>query len=152
MSVAKRFKRETIVEESRETLIEIEQFKRELNEYDEFLAQIEKGYKYPKEFIYDECNELRRRMQLDIEETITLVKDESELDADLIDLIESIKNQSSCMIDKVDKHEKEASLFFENNKPNKKKQTRELAKSKNVSKLFISKWKTYLADNDFDEN
>lgn len=55
---------------SEETLNEIEQFKKELNEYDDFLTRIENGCINLKDYNYDECNELRRRIQLDTEETI----------------------------------------------------------------------------------
>ena len=59
MSAAKRFKRDVTAQRSEETLIQIEQFRKELNEYDECLAQIVNGLNNPKEYIFDVCDDLR---------------------------------------------------------------------------------------------
>ena len=161
MSATKRFKREDSELKSEKTLTEMSVFKAKLNEYDEMLAKLEFSFNNPKDYIYDECGDLRRLIQLDTEETIAKIKtkhnfhidtDESKLNDDLRSLIDKVKEQSDLMIASVDKYENETYILFDKNESNRKNLANELKKPRTISKHFVSHWKTCLARSDFEDN
>jgi len=161
MSAAKRFKRDVPVQISEETLVEVNKFKKSLNEFDENLVKLEYSFNRPKDYIFDECAEFRRLIQLETEETIGDIKmknnldidtDESELSPGLIFLINGLNKQSDSMIAEVDKYEKEALVLFETKETDKKHLKKDINKSKTTSKYFVSHWKTCLTEMDFEEN
>ena len=75
MSATKRLRRACEHgQKSVETLATMRQFSEELNEYDELNNKLQFNISQPKLSIYDEFSELKRRIQLDAEERIALIK------------------------------------------------------------------------------
>ena len=141
MSDAKRFKREVSAQKSEQILIEVNKFKNELNEFDEIYEKLELGYNRPKEYIYEECANLRRRIQLDTEETIADIKmknnldfksDESELNASLLLIVNGLNKQNDSMIAAVDKYEKEVLVLFDY-----KKEQNKIHLAKEIKKSIV---------------
>ena len=162
MSATKIFKKDSTSNKSEETLIKMNKFKSKLNEYQKILVKKEFDFNNPKEYIYDECADLRRRIQLYTEETIAEIKtkhnfhidtDESDLNNDLRSLVDGVKEQSDSMIATVDKYEKETNDLFVNNELKIEKWTKEFRKSKKlaISKNFVSHWKVCLDEFAFDD-
>ena len=134
----------------------IDQLKYKLNKYNEILSNLEKST--IECGIYDDCAELRRRIQLDTEKKIAEIKtkhnfdintDESYLNSHLRSLIDSVNNQSDSMIAIVDKYEKDTCSLF---KKNENKLPRVLREAKATSEHFVAHWQKCLADGEFEDN
>jgi hypothetical protein len=91
-----------------EQLIELECIRLDLN-------KLEADLNDPAGYIYDECSELRRLIQLDLEETIARVKqannlniniEECELTSTVAEKIKEIRDESEKMIETIDNHQK----------------------------------------------
>lgn len=147
---------------SEQTLTETKKFLNELNEFTKMLNKIDHDFNCPLEFIYDECAELKRRVQLDAEETIAEIKqkngfdintDENKLDAQLTMQIEAVNDQRDLFVSRINKFEKETIVSYEKNKQDMNKQLplTELNKSKLVLKHFVSHWQVCLAELNFED-
>ena len=109
---------------SDEILQIVRKFQEDISGYNKKLENLNKLEKYldnPDEYIYDECNELRRLIQLETEEVIADIKrsnnieiDQDILEPNLIILIENVNKQSELLINQVDIHEKITKTYWKN--------------------------------------
>ena len=160
MSAAKRFRADATAQRSENTLLEVNEFKKKLNDYKQILTELEHFYANAKDAIYDEFNDMRRRIQLDAEVTITEIKqnnnmdintDEMQLTVELTNAIGKIKDQSSSMIDAIDVYEKETSAAYEKNELKMKQFARDFKTPRTISSSFVCLWQTRLVEMDFDD-
>lgn len=105
----KRFKR-AHDESNSEFQIDLENFKKKLLKLEFYLNN-------PLDFIYEECNELKRKVQLNTEESIASIKetndldsntDESELESELRIMVEEILDQNDLMIARIEIYQQES--------------------------------------------
>jgi len=99
-------------------------FNENLTEFERVLNNLLNRFENPEEYIYDECLELKRIIQLESEETIANIKALNGIDINMedhllvtsvFDLVECIKQQSQVAITKIEEYEKEATLYWNNN-------------------------------------
>ncbi len=114
----------------------------------------------PEEFIYDQCSELKRNIQLETEEIIANVKqsnkidlnlDETKLEPELLNLIQNVIEQSQKIITEIDDHEKAIKSYWIDKEINKKLFIKDYNKLKQFSDLFIQTWTRRLDDLNFDD-
>jgi hypothetical protein len=91
-----------------------------LNHIHSRITRIENSLDNPEEFIYDECSDLKRNIQLETEVMIAEIKksneidlnsDETQLEPELFNLIQNVKEQSQTLITTIDDHEKVIKSF-----------------------------------------
>ena len=150
----------TVSSLSNETIAETNTFTANLDVFDKRLAKLEHAYKSPKDFIYEESEEMRRLLQLDSEETIAEIKqkheldinmDDNELDPTLLAMVNELKEKTESMITAVHDHEKETLFSFDKNKPDIKDLADNVKKMKSVSNRFVSHWRECVAKQSFIE-
>lgn len=153
MSSSKRFKRSVPIQSINDDLKNsIEDFKFKLNEFNKNLDLIKQRLDNPIDIIYDECNELKRIIQLDKEESILNIKESNNIDLDLDDCkidakimskIDRINSEFDMIYQEIDNHEKEAISKMKLVRENKNLK-REFNKLKKISDYFIKYWIDYL--------
>jgi hypothetical protein len=146
---------------SDEILQIVRKFQENISDYNKKFEDLNKFEKYldnPDEYIYDECNELRRLIQLETEELIANIKqlnnieiDQDILEPNLIALIDNVNKQSELLITQVDNHEKLTKTYWKNNIFSKKSFIKEKNKLKQFSELFIQNWLNKLTELRFDD-
>jgi hypothetical protein len=146
---------------SDEILQIVRKFQENISDYNNKLENLnrqEKNLDNPDEYIYDECNELRRLIQLETEELIANIKqsnnieiDQDILEPNLIILIENVNKQSELLINQVDNHEKITKTYWKNNIFSKKSFIKDKNKLKQFSELFIQNWLNKLNELRFDD-
>lgn len=124
------------------------EFKADLNNFAEKLNKLNFNLNYIDEYIFDECSELRRIIQLDTEETIASIKQSNNLDINIEDdddcvldkssllKINNIKLKSLSMINRINKYEKETLCSTSNKEP----LIKEFKRLKLLSKHFVKHW------------
>jgi hypothetical protein len=123
-------------------------FKANHEKFNGDIAKLEEFLNNPTNFIYEECVEMKRIIQLDAEETIARIKqsngmdintEENDLNPKLLAKINIINRQSETMIKRVDAYQNERISSYSNslNKHSKEK-FKELKKLKEFSKNWQS--------------
>jgi len=145
---------------SEEILLIVKSFKQDIISYNKTITRIENSLDNPEEFIYDECSDLKRNIQLETEETIAKIKqsneidlnlDETKLEPELFELIQNVIEQSQTLITTIDDHEKVIKSFWIDKQINKKLFIKDYNKLKQFSDLFIQTWTKRLDDLNFDD-
>ena len=146
---------------SDEILLIVKTFKQGIDNYNKSIDKIKNSLDNPEEYIYDECSELRRNIQLETEEIIADIKqsnqidlnldDETKLEPELFDLIQNVMEQSQTLITTIDDHEKVIKSHWIDKEINKKLFLKDYNKLKQFSDLFIQTWSKRLDDLNFDD-
>lgn len=111
----------------------------------------------PEEYIYDECEELKREVQLETEKSIANIKtsnsidintDDDLLDPNLFTLVENIKQYSLTLITEQETNEKKAKSHCFGKKFN----YEEYYKLKKFSDIFNKIWNDSLNELNYDYN
>jgi hypothetical protein len=145
---------------SEEILLIVKIFKQDIISYNKTINRIENSLDNQEEFIYDECSELKRNIQLETEEIIAKIKqsneidlnlDETKLESDLFNLIQNVIEQSQTLITTIDDHEKVIKSYWIDKQINKKLFIKDYNKLKQFSDLFIQTWTKRLDDLNFDD-
>ena len=146
---------------SDEILLIVKTFKQDIDNYNKSIDKIKNSLDNPEEYIYDECSELRRNIQLETEEIIADIKqsnqidlnldDETKLEPELFNLIENVMEQSHTLITAIDDHEKVINSHWIDKEINKKLFVKDYNKLKQFSDLFIQTWTKRLDDLNFDD-
>jgi len=115
---------------SDEILIIVKTFKQNIDNYNKSIDKIKNILDNPEEYIYDECSELKRNIQLETEEIIANIKqsnqidlnldDETKLEPELFNLIQNLIEQSQTLITTIDDHEKAIKSHWIDKQINKK--------------------------------
>ncbi len=146
---------------SDEILIIVKTFKQNIDNYNKSIDKIKNILDNPEEYIYDECSELKRNIQLETEEIIANIKqsnqidlnldDETKLEPELFNLIQNLIEQSQTLITTIDDHEKAVKSHWIDKQINKKLFVKDYNKLKQFSDLFIQAWTKRLDDFNFDD-
>ncbi len=145
---------------SKEILLIVKSFKRSIINYNISINRIENRLDNPEEFIYDKFSELKINIQLETEVMIAEIKksneidlnsDETQLEPELFNLIQNVKEQSQTLITTIDDHEKVIKSFWIDKQINKKLFIKDYNKLKQFSDLFIQTWTKRLDDLNFDD-
>lgn len=157
MSLSKRFKKSVSIQSMNDDLKNsIEEFKSNCDGFNVCLERIEKYLNNSIDFIYDECSELKRIVQLDKEELITSIKesnnvdenlDDTKLDPTILAKIEKLSNEADRIIHEIHQYQNEAISQAKLDKEDHKKELkRDFYKLKEISKYFVAHWIEYLND------
>ncbi len=139
---------------------EVKIFKQEIINYNKAINRIKYSLDNPEEFIYDDCSELKRSVQLETEEIIADIKqsnqidpdlDENKLELEIFNLIQNEIDQSQAIINAIDDHEKMSKSYWIGKGIDKKLFNKDYNKLKQFSDLFIQNWTNRLDELKFED-
>ena len=145
---------------SDEILLAVKTFKQEIINYNKAINRIKYSLDNPEEFIYDDCSELKRSVQLETEEIIADIKqsnqidpdlDENKLELEIFNLIQNVIDQSQAIINSIDDHEKMSKSYWIGKGIDKKLFNKDYNKLKQFSDLFIQNWTNRLDELKFED-
>jgi len=149
-----------ITVKSDEILLAVKTFKQEIINYNKAINRIKYSLDNPEEFIYDDCSELKRSVQLETEEIIADIKqsnqidpdlDENKLELEIFNLIQNVIDQSQAIINSIDDHEKMSKSYWIGKGIDKKLFNKDYNKLKQFSDLFIQNWTNRLDELKFED-
>ncbi len=128
--------------------------KQEINIFNKLLFKIENAFDNPNDIVYDECLELKRLIQLNMEQNISKICNLKENNSifSFIDTIDNIKNNSTELILKINIYENNLNQLWYNNKPNKKLFISNINYIKLFSTVFTIHWFKKVETLEFEDN